>query len=51
MVHGGRRGKDVPAQNHSGSIRKRIGEAFPDLPMCLSCVWYLTPVDAASGGT
>ena len=50
MVHGGRRGSAAPS-SHIGSIRKRLGQPFPDLPMCLSCVWYLTDVDARSGGT
>ena len=50
MVHGGRRGSAAPS-SHLGSIRKHLGQPFPDLPMCLSCVWYLTDVDASSGGT
>ena len=32
-----------------GSIRKREGQPFPDVAMCLSCIWYLTDVSAAGG--
>ena len=38
MVHGGS-GPDRPPAGHMGSIRKRQGQPFVDVPMCLSCVW------------
>lgn len=48
MVHGGSRA-GAPPESHMGSIRKRDGQPFPDVTMCLSCVWYLTEVSAAGG--
>jgi hypothetical protein len=34
-------------QGANGAIR----QPFPDIPMCLSMVWYMTDVDENSGGT
>ena len=50
MIHGGSNG-EAAAEKHMGSIRKREGQAFPDICCCLSSVWYLTAVDSSSGGT
>jgi hypothetical protein len=50
MIHGGSNAGQ-PASKHMGSIRKRTGQPFPPICMCLSCVWYLTDVGPESGGT
>eukprot|EP01046_Picozoa_sp_COSAG06_P119121 COSAG06_NODE_66357_length_254_cov_1.006452_1_plen_71_part_01 len=34
-------------EHNAGAIR----QPFPDIPMCLSCVWYLSGTGPESGGT